>query len=986
MELRQLLNGIETINDGADLHGDVTSVCYAADQCQQGSLFVAIPGLAHDGHDFISQAIELGARFIVHQKDISVPDGIIAIKVSDSRRVLGQLAKNYFGDPSSRLTLIGITGTSGKTTVSYLLESILTAAGFRCGVLGTVNYRFNGKAIPAPNTTPESYEMQKIMNEMVSVGVTHVIAEVSSHALDLRRVDDCDFDLGIFTNLSPEHLDYHKDMEDYFRAKKRLFAEILPQSKKDRPTKMIINADDPWGQRLLSEVHIPALAYGLGKNTGVTVEHEEITLTGIRAKIGFAGKTIAVASGLIGRFNLSNILAAAAAASVLGATPSVIEAGIQNLSCVPGRLEKVESSDGIHVFVDYAHKPDALKQVLQNLDKLKQKRILTVFGCGGNRDRAKRPLMGETATYYSDLTIITSDNPRKEEPLAIIGEIEAGIDRQKIREVPSNHLEFTKGAHTYTVIADRKSAILAAIKLAGAEDIVLIAGKGHEDYQILGTKKIAFDDRVIAAQALQSRFPERSEGVSPVFTLIEVLAATGGHLIAGGKETKVHGVSTDSRHISKGNLFIALTGDNFDGHAFVQKAADDGASCVIIADACKINLEKIKALACVIEVDDTLRALGDLAHAHRQRFSIPVIGLTGSSGKTTTKEMLSCILEQERKVLKTEGNLNNLIGLPQTIFRMTGRHEIVVLEMGTSTRGEIKRLTQIAAPDIGLITNVGPAHLAGFGSVEVVREEKGDLFFNMIPSGITIVNLDDEAVRQVADRWSGRRVTFSMSAGADISVNDIRKNGVRGTSFNLLMDGRAHKVDMKVAGLHNIYNAMAAAATAVACGISFESIRRGLTMFHAVGGRMEIISLQNGAYLINDAYNANPASVREALLTLKDLKNAHNAFVFLGDMLELGESAREMHRRVGMLLATIGVTAVFLQGDFADVTASGALAGGLTREQVMFLKEDEEAITCLKKQLCKGDWILVKGSRRMKMDRIVARICEDIGIEKTEGK
>ena len=986
MELRQLLNGIETINDGADLHGDVTSVCYAADQCQQGSLFVAIPGLAHDGHDFISQAIERGARFIVHQKDIDVPDGTIAIKVSDSRRVLGQLAKNYFGDPSSRLTLIGITGTSGKTTVSYLLESILTAAGFRCGVLGTVNYRFNGKAIPAPNTTPESYEMQKILSEMESAGVTHVIAEVSSHALDLRRVDDCDFDLGIFTNLSPEHLDYHKDMEDYFQAKRRLFAEILPQSKKDHPTKMIINADDPWGQRLLNEVSIPALAYGLEKNTGMMVDREEITLTGIRAEIGLAGQKIDVASALIGRFNLSNILAATAAASVLGIMPSLIEAGIKNLSCVPGRLEKVESSAGIHVFVDYAHKPDALKQVLQNLDKLKQKRILTVFGCGGNRDRAKRPLMGETATYYSDLTIITSDNPRKEEPLAIIGEIEAGIDRQKIREVPSNHLEFMKGAHTYTVIADRKSAILAAIKLAGAEDIVLIAGKGHEDYQILGTKKIAFDDRVIAAQALQSRFPERSEGVSPVFTLIEVLAATGGRLIAGSKETKVYGVSTDSRHISKGNLFIALTGDNFDGHAFVQKAADDGASCVIIADACKINLEKIKALACVIEVGDTLRALGDLAHAHRQRFSIPVIGLTGSSGKTTTKEMLSCILGEERKVLKTEGNLNNLIGLPQTIFRMTGRHEIVVLEMGTNTRGEIKRLTQIAAPDIGLITNVGPAHLAGFGSVEVVREEKGDLFFNMLPSGIAIVNLDDEAVRQVADRWSGRRVTFSMSAAADVSVNDIRKNGVRGTSFNLLMDGRAHKVDMKVAGLHNIYNAMAAAATAVACGISFESIRRGLTMFQAVGGRMEIISLQNGAYLINDAYNANPASVREALLTLKDLKNAHNAFVFLGDMLELGEAAREMHRRVGMLLATIGVTAVFLQGDFADVTASGALAGGLTREQVMFLKDDEEAITCLKKQLHKGDWILVKGSRRMKMDRIVARICKDIGIEKTEGK
>ncbi|PKN06309.1 MAG: UDP-N-acetylmuramoyl-tripeptide--D-alanyl-D-alanine ligase, partial [Deltaproteobacteria bacterium HGW-Deltaproteobacteria-7] len=423
-----------------------------------------------------------------------------------------------------------------------------------------------------------------------------------------------------------------------------------------------------------------------------------------------------------------------------------------------------------------------------------------------------------------------------------------------------------------------------------------------------------------------------------------------------------------------------------DGHAFVQKAVDDGAACVMVSDIHRINRDGMKPSAGIIEVEDTLQALGDLAHAHRKRFSIPVIGLTGSSGKTTTKEMLSGILEQERKVLKTEGNLNNLIGLPQTIFRMTSQHEIAVLEMGTNTRGEIKRLTQIAAPDIGLITNVGPAHLAGFGTVDVVREEKGDLFFYMAPSGIAVVNLDDEAVGQVVKRWSGRRVTFSMGAGADVSVTDIRKNGDSGMSFNLLMGGSAHRVDMKVAGLHNIYNAMAAAAAALACGIHSDSIRRGLTAFQAVSGRMEIFKLRNGAYLINDAYNANPASVREALLTLKDLKNSHNAFVFLGDMLELGDSAPEMHRRVGMLLATIGVKAVFLQGDFADITAAGALEGGLAKEQVMFLNNDEEALSFLKKQLHKNDWILVKGSRRMKMDRIVARIREDVGDAGAKGR
>ena len=986
MELRQVLKDVDIIEHEANRNGHVSSVCYAADQCKQDSLFVAIQGLVHDGHDFIRQALDNGARYIVHQKDIHVPDGVTSIRVPDSRRALGLLAKNYFSDPSSRLTLIGITGTSGKTTVAYLLESILTAAGFRCGVLGTVNYRYDGKTIPAPNTTPESFEMQKILSEMQISGVTHVIAEVSSHALDLKRVDDCAFDLGIFTNLSPEHLDYHHDMEDYFRAKKRFFTEILPKSKKGNPKKIVINRDDPWGQRLLDEIELPALFYGLEKGNEATADSEEITLEGIRAKIRLPGGEITVMSRLIGRFNLSNILAAASAASVLGIAPSAVEAGIRQLPFVPGRLERIDSTAGVHVFVDYAHKPDALKQVLQNLDKLRQKRILTVFGCGGNRDRAKRPLMGETASIYSDLTIVTSDNPRKEDPLTIIGEIEAGIDRQKTVKVSPDHPDLTQGMNAYTVIPDRKSAITAAINLAEAGDIVLIAGKGHEDYQIFGTKKVPFDDRIVAKQALLSREDDPSEDTPPVFSLEDVLAVTGGRLIAGNTEKTIYGISTDSRSLQQGNLFIALQGENFDGHAFVPKAVDSGAAGVIVQDVSQISPEALGRMACVIEVKDTLKALGDLAQAYRRRFSIPVIGLTGSSGKTTTKEMLSCIIRQERKVLKTEGNFNNLIGLPHTIFRMNDRHEIAVLEMGTNTRGEIRRLTQIAEPDIGVITNVGPAHLEGFGTVDAVCEEKGDLFFHMRPSGTAVVNLDDEAVCRLADRWSGRRVTFSMSASADVSVGDIRKNGARGTTFNLLINGGAYKVDMKVAGLHNIYNAMAAAATAVACGISPESIRQGLTMFHAVGGRMEIIKLKNGAYLINDAYNANPASVREALLTLRDLKSAHNAFVFLGDMLELGEAAREMHRRVGMLLATIGVTTVFLQGDFADVTAAGALAGGLSDEQIIFFRDVEDSIAHLKRQLRKGDWILVKGSRRMKMDRIVTRICEHMGIYKTEGK
>ena len=472
---------------------------------------------------------------------------------------------------------------------------------------------------------------------------------------------------------------------------------------------------------------------------------------------------------------------------------------------------------------------------------------------------------------------------------------------------------------------------------------------------------------------------------SPIFSLEDVLRATAGILVSGKPENTFYGISTDSRLVNKGNLFVALKGDKFDGHDFMRTALDQGAAGVLVQDEGKISKTLADKTIAVIKVADTLTALGDLAHEWRKRFFIPVIGLTGSSGKTTTKEMVAAIIGRKKNILKTEGNLNNLIGLPQTIFRLTKEHELVILEMGTNTRGEIKRLTQIAVPDIGLITNVGPAHLAGFGSIDVVMEEKNDLFLNMPSSGIAVINLDDKAVTNAAERWNGRRITFSMSPNADVTVKDVEKNGVKGVRFNLVVGGSTQKVEMKIAGLHHVYNAMAAAAAAFAVGIDQKTIAEGLAAFRPFSGRMEMIRLHNGAFLLDDSYNANPASVREALMTLKDLKIHHNGYVFLGDMLELGEEAGEMHRKIGMLIATIGVNALFLQGDFSATTAAGATEGGLSPQNIFFLSDTEKGIVYLKEHLKKGDWILVKGSRRMKMEKIVAQICDGFGSDEING-
>lgn len=503
MQLSLLMKGIDPLGITGRTDGEVTSVCYDSRQCGKGSLFVAIPGLKADGHEFISDALTRGAGFILHQKEFHPPAGVTSVRVRDSRRCLGILGNNFFGDPSAGICLIAVVGTNGKTTVTYLLESILQTAGCTVGILGTVNYRYGGNTLPAPNTTPESFEMQRIIREMTDHGITHIVAEVSSHALDLRRVDDCAFDMGIFTNLTQDHLDYHRTMDNYFQAKKRFFSEVLPSGRK-KPPKMIVNTDDPWGRRILREVAQEIggdrLAYGIAPPCDVTAASFHLSLDGIEAELLLSGEKLTVSSRLIGRFNLSNILAAAAGAFSLGIPTASIREGIAALIHVPGRLEKVGAAGQPAVFIDYAHTDDALRRVLENLSLFRTGRIITVFGCGGDRDRGKRPLMGEAASAYSDLAIVTSDNPRTEDPLSIIREIETGIRTAKFTGVddPARHA----AARGYLVIPERRAAITAAIGLADTKDIVLIAGKGHEDYQIIGTQKLPFDDRVIAREEL----------------------------------------------------------------------------------------------------------------------------------------------------------------------------------------------------------------------------------------------------------------------------------------------------------------------------------------------------------------------------------------------------------------------------------------------------------------------------------------------------
>ncbi|MDH5406683.1 MAG: UDP-N-acetylmuramoyl-L-alanyl-D-glutamate--2,6-diaminopimelate ligase, partial [Candidatus Aminicenantes bacterium] len=409
--------------------------------------------------------------------------------VDNARRALAIISGNFYNQPSRRLYLIGVTGTNGKTTVTYLVESIFQQGGRKIGRLGTIDYRVGERLVEAERTTPEAPDINRYMAEMVENDCQACVMEVSSHSLDMERVYGCDFDVAVFTNLTRDHLDFHLSMERYFSSKRKLFEYL--ENKKEAVA--VINLDDPKGKELSRGLKVRSITYGWQPSADITVDSYQLSLQGLQATITTPEGKLQVSSPLIGRANLSNILAAVGVGMAAGITPSAISQGIARVSPIPGRFEQVNEGQDFTVIVDYAHTDDALRNLLESVREVAKGRVITVFGCGGDRDPSKRPLMGAHAMKLSDIAIVTSDNPRSEDPLQIIREIEVGIESVGVR----------KGAHL--VIPDRKEAIKRAIDEAHPGDMVVIAGKGHERYQIIGNKTIPFDDREVARQLISRK-------------------------------------------------------------------------------------------------------------------------------------------------------------------------------------------------------------------------------------------------------------------------------------------------------------------------------------------------------------------------------------------------------------------------------------------------------------------------------------------------
>jgi UDP-N-acetylmuramoyl-L-alanyl-D-glutamate--2,6-diaminopimelate ligase len=470
---------------GATVTGDgevtVTAVTYDSRKAGPGTLFVAIKGLTADGNQFVEAARKKGAAAVASEQPAE--PGSPWLQVPDAREALALLSAAVLGEPARALELIGVTGTNGKTTTTYLIDAALRAAGHKVGLLGTVLYRIGDRMADATRTTPEASDLQGLLREMVDAGCSHAVLEVSSHSLELKRVVGCEFRVAAFTNLTRDHLDFHGDMDAYFQAKRKLFADLLAKD-----GRAVINADDDRARELIAASRAPVWTYGIERDADFRAEKVRLALEGTQFLVRSPAGTHEVQSALVGRFNVQNVLAAFACSVAAGVAPEVALRGLATVTGVPGRLERVPGAAGFAVIVDYAHTDDALKNLLETVRELGPTRVITVFGCGGDRDRSKRPLMGAVASRLSDVVIVTSDNPRSEPPEAILEEIQRGMNGGRKAE---RH-----------AIVDRREAIARALEMARPGDAVVIAGKGHETYQVLRDRTVPFDDRQVARDIL----------------------------------------------------------------------------------------------------------------------------------------------------------------------------------------------------------------------------------------------------------------------------------------------------------------------------------------------------------------------------------------------------------------------------------------------------------------------------------------------------
>ncbi|MCW7537368.1 bifunctional UDP-N-acetylmuramoyl-L-alanyl-D-glutamate--2,6-diaminopimelate ligase MurE/UDP-N-acetylmuramoyl-tripeptide--D-alanyl-D-alanine ligase MurF [Aquabacterium sp. A7-Y] len=926
------------------------ALCTDSRRVAPGDAFVAWPGYARDGRAFVAAALQAGAAACLVEAEGAEAYGFDApglagrvAAVAGLKAASGAIADAWYGQPSRQLRVVAATGTNGKTSSAWWVAQALSLMGRRCGVIGTLGVgEPPSRAVPDARivstglTTPDPVTLHAALRGWLDQGLKACAIEASSIGIVEHRLDGLRIEVALFTNFTRDHLDYHGDMTSYWAAKERLFGWPGLRA-------AVINLDDPQGaalaMQLRAEGRLQVIGYSLVDGGELLAREVSYQDGGLCFTLVEGAHTAPVRTSLIGDYNVANLLGVIGALRALGIGLAEAAAVCAELTPVAGRMQRVGGASGPLAVIDYAHTPDALEKALQALRPLAEERggrLWCVFGCGGDRDSTKRPLMGAIAERLADRVVVTSDNPRTEPPEAILAQIVAGMARPAAA----------------TVLADRRAAIGHALGQADPADVVLIAGKGHEDYQDIGGRKHHFSDVEEAEAALHRRVP-------PMMTLALAHSLLKGATLEGDPEVQIERVHSDTRSLRPGDLFVALKGERFDAHDFLAQAKAAGA----VAALAERGLAEAGLSG--LQVADSKLALGELAAGWRARFGLPLIAVTGSNGKTTVTQMIAAILRAwlGDTAFSTVGNFNNDIGLPLTLLRLRGEHRAGVVELGMNHPGEIAYLSRIAAPTVALVNNAQREHQEFMATVEAVARENGSVIESLDTRGVAVFPADEPYTALWKGLAGTRRVmTFASQGPADVT-GEGRWAGDH-WALHLRTPAGEAGTELRIAGAHNIKNALAASACALAAGVPLDAVARGLRDFEPVKGRSQVKSYRRAGRqvtLVDDTYNANPDSMRAAVDVVAAMPGPR--WLVLGDMGEVGDQGPAFHTEIGDYARAQGIDVLWTAG--AQMQYAARAFGGARHF------DSAAALAAALHEQPEAGCVLVKGSRFMKMEQVV---------------
>ena len=921
-----------------------SGISFNSKDIKKDNIFFAIKGNHFDGNKFISIAIKKGSKIIISEKRITNPQkDILFIHTKNIRKLLAEIAfKIYKNKPNN---LIAVTGTNGKSSVSDFYFQLLKLNKIKVASIGTLGVKSKNIRRNLQNTTIDPIRMGQILSKLKSQKINNVIMEASSHGLIQHRLDGLKFSSGIFTNLSQDHLDYHKNFKDYFKAKQYLFENLIRKK-----GNVITDETLPEFKRIKKIAISRKLKLQVLNNSKNQFQILSHSYRGEKQilKIRYYNLTREINLNLIGKIQLKNILMAIIAAKNSNISLIKILNVLSQLKPIDGRLEKIgKIKNRSKVILDYAHTPDALRICLSNLkEQFPNKKIILLFGCGGNRDQNKRFKMGKIACDYSNEIYLTDDNPRFEDPRKIRDDIKKGIQDTSIKEIP-----------------DRKKAISEAIKNLNTGDILLVAGKGHEKTQDFGKKKIYFSDKKIILDCIKLKNTNLSKNFK--INIIKELSKIKNKIPL----VKADKVRINSKEVNKNDIFFAIKGKKNDGNKYIGEAFKNKASLVVVNKVQnKFNSKR------QIKVRNTLKFMTEISKIFRQNIDTNIIAITGSCGKTTLKELLGNVLGKISSVSISPKSYNNKFGVPLSLLNLKHSDEFGVLEVGMDKKGEIDNLTNIIKPNVGLITNINYAHAKNFKNIKQIALAKAEIIKNILPNGFVVLNADDSFFKlhkKIAENNNINVISFGIKT---------KKANVK--LFNIKKVKKAFKIKVKLNDKFkyfiisnnfqsNIYNILSALSVISIYKDVLKLNEKIFLDFRSPAGRGDHSTIKIGnkkINLIDESYNSNPLSLKSALKNYDNIDTKkYRKYLLLGDMMELGSHSKKLHQSIVPLINETNIDKVFVMGKMVREIFDNIVK--VKRGRI--LENKSGIFELIKKDFNNNDYLMIKASNATGFNSIV---------------